>query len=159
MNRNQLHVTGLVAALCGMAACASMGTGVGSTRSGDVHASFSWKSSDDRTGTLDASISDGKSYSGPYFQVTGESQIETLAPLWSGWNNRWHGWMDWGPEPTPAFIVHYTGRVVANLEDAAGDHMRCHFRLVRPAEGMAGGGQGACQLPSGQTIDATFQRS
>jgi hypothetical protein len=34
--------------------------------------------------------------------------------------------------------------------------MRCHFHLVRPASGMADGGQGQCQLPSGKTIEAAF---
>jgi hypothetical protein len=34
--------------------------------------------------------------------------------------------------------------------------MRCRFTLVRPETGMAGGGQGQCQLPSGGEIDATF---
>jgi hypothetical protein len=37
--------------------------------------------------------------------------------------------------------------------------MRCHFHLMHPQHGMAGGGAGECQLPSGQTIDATFANS
>ncbi|HKE94989.1 MAG TPA: hypothetical protein VKB34_11825 [Povalibacter sp.] len=159
MNTNRLNVLGLLFALSAMAACASMGTGVGSARNGDTHANFTWKSTDDRTGTLNASLTDGKSFSGPYFQVTHDSRIDTLEPLWSGWNERWYGWPEWGPVPDTAFITHYTGRVVANLADADGDHMRCHFRLTRPSRGMAGGGQGACQLPSGETIDATFAQS
>ena len=152
-------VLGLLVVLGGIAGCTTMGTGVGSTRNGDVHANFAWKSSDNRTGTLDADLNDGKRFSGPYFEVTRESRMETLAPLWAGWNGRWHGWSYWGPEPSTEFITHYSGRVVANLEDADGDRMRCHFRLIRPAQGMAGGGEGACQLPSGESIDAAFARS
>ncbi|MFL6550512.1 MAG: hypothetical protein ACJ8OJ_17610 [Povalibacter sp.] len=140
----------------GVVACTSMGTGVGNTRNGAVHANFAWQSTGDRAGTLNAEVSNGQRYAGPYFQVTTDSRIETLTPLWNGWNSRWEAW---GPQPDTAFITHYTGKVVANLENADGDHMRCHFRLMRPSEGMAGGGQGACQLPSGETIDATFAHS
>ncbi|MFH8654723.1 hypothetical protein ACH37Y_18655 [Sphingomonas paucimobilis] len=45
--------------------------------------------------------------------------------------------------------------MLANLTGADGQ-MRCHFRLMRPSAGMAGGGQGRCQLPGGTIIDATF---
>ena len=71
----------------------------------------------------------------------------------------WRGWPYWGPYPDTAFVTHYSGRVVANLADTAGDHMRCHFSLMHPQHGMASGGQGECQMPSGQTIDATFANS
>jgi hypothetical protein len=62
------------------------------------------------------------------------------------------GYWDAGPE----FVTQYTGRVVANLGTASGEHMRCKFQLVHPSDGMAGGGRGQCQMPDGKTIDATF---
>jgi hypothetical protein len=34
--------------------------------------------------------------------------------------------------------------------------MRCRFHLVNPTAGMAGGGQGECQLEEDGTVDATF---
>jgi len=147
-----------VAAL-GLAACVTTGTGVGRTRNNDVSASFAWKSTDDRTGTLTASLSDGKTYSGKFFQITSESRIDDLGPLWGGWHRGWRGWAYWDAEPSQAFITHYSGRVVANLDGPDATHMRCRFQLIKPTDGMAGGGEGKCQLPSGQDINATFARS
>jgi hypothetical protein len=138
-----------------------MGTGMGSVRGADTRATFQWQSSDDRTGTMNASLSNGNQYTGQFFQVTHDTRIETLEPLWAGWGPGWHGWgwRYWGSQPDTAFVTHYSGRVVANLQDADGDHMRCHFQLMHPQRGMGGGGQGECQLPSGQTIDATFPKA
>ncbi|HJY41203.1 MAG TPA: hypothetical protein VJ303_08205 [Steroidobacteraceae bacterium] len=150
---------GLLAIVSAFAACTTMGTGVGTERSGDMKANFAWKSTDDRTGTLTANLSNGDTYSGQFFQVTHDTRVETLAPLWNGWAGPWHGWRYWGPYPDTAFVTHYSGRVVANLADGAGEHMRCHFTLMHPQNGMSGGGEGQCQLPSGQTIDATFANS
>lgn len=140
-------------------ACATTGTGVGSTRSRDVNAVFSWQSAGDNSGTLNASLSNGETFAGKYFQITHESRIEQLGPLWGGWHNSWRGWPYWDARPTDAFVTHYSGRVVANLDGPNQEHMRCRFTLMRPTAGMAGGGQGKCQLPSGKTIDATFARA
>jgi hypothetical protein len=52
-------------------------------------------------------------------------------------------------------ITHYSGQVLANLQGPRG-FMRCDFRLMRPSYGMAGGGMGQCQLPSGTIIQAQF---
>src|SRR5262245_15278479 len=139
-----------------VAGCANTGSGLGTMRGADTHANFSWASTDDRTGTLTAQLSNGQQYSGKFFQVTQDTRVENLAPLWYGWPSGWPGGRYWGPEPDTAFVTHYSGRVVANLADDAGDHMRCHFRLMHPQRGMAGGGAGECQLSSGQTIDANF---
>jgi hypothetical protein len=49
--------------------------------------------------------------------------------------------------------------VVANLAGPNGQRMRCQFRVLRSSEGMKGGGQGQCQLPTGQTINADFPPS
>ena len=61
-----------------LAACTTMGTGVGTERSGDMKANFAWKSTDDRTGTLTANLSNGDTYSGQFFQVTHDTRVETL---------------------------------------------------------------------------------
>jgi hypothetical protein len=160
--RRTMGLLCVVGAMVGaVAACTTTGTGIGNVRGGgaDSATRFTWKSTDDRTGTLTARLSNGDTFSGPFFQVTHDTRVETIAPLWYGWRSSWHGWPYWGPYPDTAFVTHYSGRVVANLKDPDGEHMRCHFDLMHPSHGMAGGGEGECQLPSGQTIDATFANS
>jgi len=141
------------------AGCTTMGAGTGSTPSGTDPVNFSWKSSDSVSGTMSASLSDGTTYSGQFFQVTRDTTVDNLSPLWAGWGRGpWgYGWNDWGAGPS--FITHYTGRVVANLSAPSGAHMRCKFQLASPDAGMAGGGAGQCQMPDGKTIDATFPKA
>jgi hypothetical protein len=143
------------------AGCTTMGTGTGSTASGKNPVNFSWKSSDSVSGSINATLSDGKTYSGQFFQITSNTTVDNLGPLWSGWGGyggRWGG--DWGFwDAGPEFVTHFSGRVVANLAAADGAHMRCTFQLVHPDDGMAGGGTGQCQLPKGNTIDANFPKA
>jgi hypothetical protein len=146
------------------AGCTTMGTGSGSTPSGGSPTTFSWKSTDGVSGTISATMSNGKTYSGQYFQITKDTTVDTIGPLWGGWGGwggrrGWGGdWGYWGADASPDFITHYTGRVVANLAEPGGTHMRCQFHLVRPDDGMSGGGIGQCQLPDGTTIDANFPK-
>jgi hypothetical protein len=137
-------------------ACATMGTGVGETRGGGPGVRFDWKAEDAVKGEMTATFSDGKSYTGQLFQITSDTRVDDMGPLWVGWHGRgrFGGWGYW--DAGPDFITQYSGRVVANLSDPNGDHMRCNFRLVKPASGMSGGGEGKCQLSDGHTIDATF---
>ena len=149
------------------AGCTTMGTGTGSTLSGADPVTFNWKSEGGVSGTMDAAAPDGKSYSGQFFQITKNTTVDSLGPLWVGWGDGFHrgfrrgfggfGWNDW--DAGPSFITSYTGRVVANLGAPGGEHMRCKFQLARPASGMAGGGSGKCQMPDGKTIDATFPKA
>jgi len=139
-------------------ACTTMGTGVGETRGGGPGVSFSWKAEGARSGEMTAAIAGGATYTGRLFQITSDTRVDDMGPLWVGWGPRRFGafgaWPYW--DAGPQFITHYSGRVLANLVSPEGDHMRCNFRLVRPASGMAGGGEGKCQLGDGKTIDATF---
>jgi hypothetical protein len=148
-----------LAALC-VGACATMGTGVGETRGGGQGVNFSWKAQDAVKGQMTATLANGETLSGPMFQITSDTRVDDVTPMVAGWHRRWGGWGGfggWGSwDAGPDFITHYSGRVVANLAGANGDRMRCNFRLVRPASGMSGGGQGKCQLTGGKTIDATF---
>jgi hypothetical protein len=141
------------------AGCTTMGTGYGSTAVGTNPVRFDWKSSDGLDGTMYATLSDGSVYAGAYFQVTDTTTDDTLGPLWDGWGPGWGfgGWENW--DTGSDFTTHYTGRIVANLVDPEGKHIRCKFRLVQPSSGMAGGGQGDCQLPDGKTIEASFPRA
>ena len=45
-----------------------------------------------------------------------------------GWGFR--GWDYW--DTGTDFVTHFTGRVVANLADPEGKHVRCKFQLVHP---------------------------
>jgi hypothetical protein len=146
---------GAVLVAAALAGCTTSGVGVGQSVSGNVTATFTWKAETASRGTMTASLSDGSVYTGPFFQITRETTVEDLGPLWVGWANRWRwrGWDFWGP--TQEVITHYTGKVLANLQGPGG-YMRCQFALASPSTGMAGGGAGQCQLPSGTVIDATF---
>ncbi len=115
---------------------------------------FDWTAEGPVKGQISATFADGKSYAGRLFQITSDTRVDDVSPLWVGWHRRWGGWPYW--DAGPQFITHYSGRVMANLSDPNGDHMRCNFRLVSPARGMAGGGEGKCQLSDGRTIDAMF---
>lgn len=150
----------LVVAAVGAAGCATKGTGVGATLSGTDAVTFNWRGSTaSDSGTMTASLSDGTTYSGQYFQITRNTTVDSLEPLWVGWRGRsgGFGWDDWAADST--FLTQYTGRVVANLGTASGAHMRCKFQLADPRAGMSGGGSGQCQMPDGKTIDATFPRA
>jgi hypothetical protein len=141
----------------GAAGCATMGAGTGATPSGADAVTFHWNGSTaSDSGTMTASLSDGTTYTGQYFQITSNTTVDNLEPLWVGWRGGWGGlgWDDWGADSS--FVTHYTGRVVANLGTVSGAHMRCKFQLADPTEGMSGGGTGQCQMPDGKTIDATF---
>src|SRR5262245_51585421 len=118
--------------LLAAAGCASSGAGYGVSRSGREEATFRWDARNDVTGTLTATMPGGRVYAGPYFQVTNETRVEGLAPLWYGWRPGWHGWRYWEAVPAPEFVTEYTGKVVANLAASDGDRMRCRFNLIRP---------------------------
>jgi hypothetical protein len=143
--------------------CKSTGSGTGESDTGDVQVHFGWQQSDPVSGTLTATVNSAKgsqeTYEGKFYQITSDSRIDTLAPLWHPWYPGWYGWAYWDPEPGEAFVTHYSGHVVANLAGPDGKRMRCEFQLLRASEGMKGGGQGRCQLPSGKTIKAEFPPS
>jgi hypothetical protein len=141
--------------LLALAGCTTTGVGMGVARNGPLHAVFTWTADSATRGTMTAALSNGQTYGGPFFQITRETTVDELNPLWTGWAGRWgwHGWDYWGPEQR--FITDYSGKVVANLQGPGG-YMRCRFTLMRPSSGMAGGGTGRCQLPDGAIIDADF---
>lgn len=153
-----------VLALMVIAGCTTTGIGRGEMTAKDKPAEpvlFSWKSTDGGiSGTMVTTLPDA-TYTGKFFQITRQTQSETLAPMWNGWSVGWYDWPYWS-QPYPAmynatqFITYYSGKVVANLETNGGQHMRCRFHLANPASGMAGGGQGECQLSGRRIIDATF---
>ena len=170
MNRFAAKTIGLlfVGALAGCNTT-TMGTGTASSPTGTLSAAINWNAGANASdGTMTARLTDGRTFTGPFFQITQETRSDSVAPLWVGWgggSRRWSrwggGWDSWGPGPQnwQTFSTQYTGRVVANLAAGDGTHMRCRFDLAQPTRGMRGGGQGLCQLPDGHVIDAVFARS
>jgi hypothetical protein len=146
-----------------MVGCKSTGSGTGASNTGDVQAHFTWQQSEATSGALTAIVSYPgglqETYSGKFYQITRNSTVDTLGPLWYPWHPGWGGWAHWGAAPDEAFITHYTGHVLANLAGPDGKRMRCQFQLLRADEGMKGGGEGQCQLSSGQNIRADFPPS
>ena len=154
----------LPALLCAgiaLSACTSMGTGTGSVAPGGAPVTFAWKSTDDGvSGTMSATLADQQTFSGPYLQVTHQVRIQDFDLLWDGWQRGWNDWAGgldgWGPFPEDGFATQYSDRVMANLQSADGQRMRCSFHLNTPVDGMIGGGQGKCQLKNGRSVDAVF---
>ncbi len=151
-----------------LAGCTTTGFGTGQSATGNLAATFTWTERGGTQGMMVAQLSNGQLYQGPMFQITSESRVIDYGSLWDGWGPGfgWHrpwsgfgwGWGGWGPwGPEQETITHYSGQVLANLQGPGG-FMRCHFTLMSPSYGMAGGGIGQCQLPAGTIIDAQFPR-
>ncbi len=108
-HRTMLPGLSLLLALA--AGCTTMGTGFGSTASGADPVTFNWKSSDAVSGTMSATLTDGQTYSGQFFEVTKDTQVDNLGPLWTGWRPGWgFGGFDYW-DAGPSFVTHYSGRV------------------------------------------------
>jgi hypothetical protein len=151
-----------------VAGCTTSGVGTGQAVGSNIGATFTWTETGGTRGMMVAQLSNGQVFQGPFFQITSESTVMDYGPLWNGWGPGWGwaggwgghrwgwGWGGWGPwGPDEATITHYSGQVLANLQSPGG-FMRCDFRLMRPSYGMAGGGAGQCQLPTGTIINAQF---
>lgn len=154
----------LAAALAG---CASSGTGQGrltGPANGAAAVPFNWQSTDGGiSGTLSARLPEHY-FEGRFFQITEQTRLDTLAPLWLHWRRGWPDWPRRGglllaPWPMTEFVTHYSGQVLATLLSPGQPPMRCRFQLVDPARGMAGGGEGECQLGDGRQLDALLNPS
>jgi hypothetical protein len=138
---------------------AVMGSGIIATGASASSLAFTQVPLNSASGVMSATLSDGTTYTGRYFQISQDTTLDSIRPLWGAWDSAWagrSGWGYWNATPSPDFIRQYTGSTVANLVAPDGEHARCKFQLVHPAEGIAGGGTGQCQTPDGQTVDATF---
>jgi hypothetical protein len=157
MTRSLLTRQVLSAAIL-VAGCTMAGTSFGSSAASANLAAIG--SSDTVSGTITASLADGRSYRGRYFLITPDTRIDSIVSLSdAGWNSAWSGragWGYWNAAPSRDFVTVYAGSVVATLDAPGGARARCKFRLVDPADGVAGGGTGRCQVADGETVDATF---
>lgn len=170
MNRSAPMGVAILASLAVLGGCTTMGTGQGDIsrdhQPGEpVH--FTWKSTNGgQHGTMTATLQNAV-YQGQFFQITSQTRREMLAPLWVGWDDGWGDWPYWGGPygawsgsyDATQFVTYYSGKVLANLTSPGGGRMRCRFLLFSPVSGMAGGGQGECQLRDGRTVNATFSPS
>jgi hypothetical protein len=157
---NKTLMMGALATLA-LAACQTAGTGSGNVRGTQKPVAFTWQSTDSVSGDITATFGSGRVFKGTYFQITHDTRVDHLDPLWDGWgrSHRRSSWRYWGADPGPEFVKTYSGRVLANLHANDGEHMRCRFTLISPSRGMAGGGEGQCQLSeSEKEINAEFPR-
>ncbi len=125
---------------------------------------FTWESkAGGLSGSIQATLPDGEAYSGQYHEVTSTTSVEGIGGFYGdwygdGWAGPEWGWDDdWGYYDSPdAYITHYSGKVVALLEGDKGNTMRCQFSLDDATAGMKRGGEGQCQLSTGERITAVF---
>jgi hypothetical protein len=164
----RLHRGASVMTLLALSACAMTSTGMGGgdvspARHGEEPVLFAWQSTDGGlSGTLTATLP-GRTFSGPFIEVTLQTRRESLGPFWSGWNEGWGDWpygvAGWdGASAAEQFTRYYSGKVVANLRDASGQAMRCRFDLDAAVRGMGGGAQGQCQLAGGRVLNARIDK-
>lgn len=152
------------AAALWLAGCQTSGTGSGNVRGSSKPVAFTWESTDSVSGNITATFGTGRVFRGTYFQITNDTRVDRLDPLWDGWGRPYrrggrNGWRYWARDTGPEFVKTYSGRVLANLHDENGEHMRCRFTLISPSRGMAGGGEGRCELSdSEREINAEFPR-
>ncbi|MDB5858056.1 MAG: hypothetical protein JWQ76_1745 [Ramlibacter sp.] len=160
--RRAAGLAAAAAAAATLMACTTMGTGMGSESPGNQPVAFSWTSKDGGiTGTMSATVDANAQFSGPFLQVTHETHVDAMGPMWDGlapgWSD-WGGWSVWGLSDD-AFVTSYSGKVLADLKGANGQQMRCRFQLNDPMSGMGGGGQGDCQVAGGRKVSAVFARA
>jgi len=140
----------------------SAGTGSGNVRGTQKPVAFTWQSGGNDSGDITATFASGRVFKGRYFQITHDTRVDRLDPLWDGWSHtsRHGDWRYWDDDASSReFVKTYDGRVVANLQAENGEYMRCRFNLISPQRGMAGGGEGRCQLSeSDREINADFPR-
>jgi len=153
----------IMLAVLALAACEtqSAGTGSGNVRGTQKPVAFTWQSTDSDSGDITATFGSGRVFKGTYYQITSDTRVDQLDPLWEGWTRpyRRSAWRYWDRDSRRDFIKTYKGAVLANLHSENGEHMRCRFTLISPQRGMAGGGEVRCQLSeSGREINAEFPR-
>jgi hypothetical protein len=161
MKTSLLAVTALASLALSACATQSGATGSGNVRGTRKPVAFTWQTTDRVSGDITATFGNGDTYKGSYFQITRETRVDRLGPLWEGWGQPYPrtGWRYWDRDMDRQFIQEYKGRVLANLLSNGGNHMRCRFTLANPSRGMAGGGKGRCQLSeTGREINAEFPR-
>jgi len=138
------------------AGCTSIGTGVGSTPPART-CQLQLEEFGSGVRTMNATLSDGKIYSGQFFQITKDTTVNSvgrsgpagLQPGAGGAGKLGRGTVDELRHP-----LH--GPCRGQLGAPSGEHMRCKFssRILRRGWPAAAAANVRC--PDGKTIDATF---
>ena len=106
---------------------------------------------------MSATLAGGKIFSGDYLEITHQTASAELDPLWNEWDRGPTNLFSEVSMPDFGSSTQYSGRVLAKLRSGDGERMTCRFHLNVPSQGMAGGGQGKCDLEDG-SVDAVFPR-
>lgn len=124
----------------------------GSESAGPV--SFEWKSGADASrGTIEAVAADGRMFEGTFLQPSYVVRQDDYGPYWDAWSSmNWGVGAPWYAGSEDEFITAYGGKALAHLTSPDGTRMRCTFVLREPVHGMAGGGEGDCQLSTNERI-------
>ncbi len=137
----------------------SVSSSVGAER-GQAPVDVRWKADGDSVteGTLAVTVPGRGTFEGRYLQPSKESvaaaQNPYLDPLeYPNWQAHAADDPGWEPNYEMRPRVEYSGWMDADLRAPSGDTMHCRFRLTEPHLGPAGGGQGSCDMPSGETIE------
>jgi hypothetical protein len=125
---------------------------------------FVWNSTeqDSLDGEIATTLPSGEAFTGKYQQI-----VAGEAVMSHGFREAWfRGWTRYGSFVDPwrhfpsgqddELVVYNEGKVLAFLRGNRGTLIRCHFTLNDPAEGLAGGTSGLCQVSDGTLIDATM---
>lgn len=159
--KHRLHW--VLTSVCTLISCSHEGTGTGilekpgasagsETAAGPVE--FIWRSgSDPSQGQVEAIASDGRKFVGTYIEPKTQAWLDAYGPYWDAWTSVSWGVADpWFVGTQDAFVTTYSGKALAHLASPDGTRMRCIFLLRDPAAGMAGGGEGDCQLSTHERV-------
>lgn len=113
---------------------------------------FYWKSDGAswQHGTIRAELPGGRIFNGQYLEPATVSQ--TSVSSWMNWGCDWYTSCFGAYGPDSATVTQYSGYVLARLDDGGQTRMNCRFVLADPASGPKKGGQGVCELSTGQRI-------
>lgn len=140
-----------------LAACTTIGVGMGELRPGNTPVEFDWSSDDGgMSGLMSARLGTGAPFTGTFMQITQQERSILATEQSDSWPGQWDAPGGEVTSPPSGLTTLYSGNVEADLTGADGARMQCHFALKAPASGMNGGGQGECQLGEHSTIAAVF---
>jgi hypothetical protein len=117
------------------------------------HVEFVWASgSDPSKGKIEAFLPDGRRFRGSFVHPRTVQRLSSYDLYWGAGGGPWSAASPWYPWSGGHFTTHYGGTALAHLEARDGTRMRCEFTLYRPDAGLAGGGQGDCQLSTNEEV-------
>lgn len=126
---------------------------------------FHFESKTSTEGTMSTKLGGaGEQFHGRYVRLEEASKGEVVTTIYDGWSGpQWEVWQhdangNWTAAATSigGFARFYSGKVVAILAGDRGSSMRCQMSLKEPQVGLAGGGEGNCQISSGGLLRLVF---